>query len=49
MEVSSTEIRRRLEDGHKVVDLLPDSVLAYILSNGLYGTGCLEQPGPRPG
>ena len=49
MDVSSTEIRRRLEGGQVVDDLLPESVLAYILSNGLYGTGRQEHPSPRPG
>ncbi len=37
VQVSSTEIRRRLEAGEYVQDFLPDSVAGYIRSRGLYG------------
>ena len=38
MEVSSSSIRRRLEEGLDCGDLLPSSVLNYIKKNHLYGT-----------
>ena len=36
IDISATEIRRRLRDGVSVDGLLPPKVLAYIRSNGLY-------------
>ena len=41
LEVSSTEIRRRLALGQTVRYLVPDPVLAYIQEHGLYG--CAEK------
>lgn len=39
MEISSTDIRRRLAAGESVQYLLPEPVAAYIREHGLYGTG----------
>ena len=36
MELSSTMIRRRIEDGKSVKHMIPDKVLEYIEENGLY-------------
>lgn len=36
LDVSSTEIRRRLEEGISCSDLIPDKVERYIKANGLY-------------
>ncbi len=36
MELSSTMIRRRIEDGKSVKHMIPDKVLKYIEENGLY-------------
>lgn len=36
LEISSTEIVNRLREGRSVRYLVPDSVLAYIVQNGLY-------------
>lgn len=36
MEISSTEIRRRIADGQSVSGLVPEKVEAYILKYGLY-------------
>ncbi len=41
-DVSSSEIRARLEAGKSAQDLLPPAVLAYIRAHNLYGTG--DQP-----
>jgi nicotinate-nucleotide adenylyltransferase len=37
IEVSATEIRRRIRAGDSVAGLVPDAVLAYIREKGLYG------------
>jgi len=37
LPISSSEIRRRVSEGRTVRFLLPDSVLAYIRENNLYG------------
>lgn len=37
LPISSSEIRRRISEGRTVRFLLPDSVLAYIRENNLYG------------
>ena len=37
LPISSSEIRRRVSEGRTVRFLLPDSVLAYIRDNNLYG------------
>lgn len=39
MDISSTEIRRRVAAGDPVVTLLPPGVLSYIETHGLYGAG----------
>jgi nicotinate-nucleotide adenylyltransferase len=39
IDISSTEIRRRLQAGESVYGMLPPSVLAYVREHGLYGTG----------
>ena len=36
LEVSSSEIRRRLREGRSVRYLLPESVLAPVLESGIY-------------
>ena len=36
MDISSTEIRSRLESGQKLDGLVPSSVQAYIVKHGLY-------------
>ena len=36
--ISSTIIRKRLQKGHSVVGLVPESVLAYIHTHRLYDT-----------
>ncbi len=36
MEISSTDIRRRVREGKPLLYLVPDAVGAYILKNGLY-------------
>ncbi len=36
MEISSTDIRRRIRDGKTVRYMIPDKVLGYIEENGLY-------------
>ena len=38
MDISSTEIRRRVAAGEPVGDLVPDGVAAYIRAHGLYKT-----------
>jgi nicotinate-nucleotide adenylyltransferase len=44
-DVSSTEIRRRLETGVSIAGLVPDRVAAYIHQHGLYArAGALHQP-----
>lgn len=35
-DVSSTEVRQRLQDGDNTLDLLPEAVERYIRENGLY-------------
>lgn len=35
-DISSTEIRRRIQDGEKYVDLVPLPVAVYIITHGLY-------------
>ena len=37
LPISSSEIRRRISEGHSVRFLLPDGVLDYIKANKLYG------------
>jgi nicotinate-nucleotide adenylyltransferase len=37
LPISSSEIRRRIQEGRAVRYLLPDAVLAYIRDNNLYG------------
>ncbi len=39
VDISSTEIRRRIAAGDPVVTLLPPGVLSYIEAHGLYGAG----------
>jgi nicotinate-nucleotide adenylyltransferase len=39
IELSSTEIRRRIASGLTVRYLVPDAVRAYIEGQGLYGRG----------
>jgi nicotinate-nucleotide adenylyltransferase len=39
LEVSSTEIRRRVAEGESISDLVEPSVEGYIIRNGLYGRG----------
>lgn len=39
LEVSSSDVQRRLSQGHSVRYLVPDDVLNYIDANGLYGIG----------
>lgn len=36
LEISGTELRRRIAEGHPVRYLVPDSVIAYIEEQGLY-------------
>ena len=38
MDISSTQIRARLESGQSLDGLVPEQVEAYIQKNGLYGT-----------
>jgi nicotinic acid mononucleotide adenylyltransferase len=38
-DVSSTELRRRLERGGSVDDLVPEAVIRCIQQRGLYATG----------
>ncbi len=45
IEVSSSELRSRLERGESVRYLVPDAVADYIAARGLYGTG--GATGPR--
>lgn len=47
VEISSTEIRRRLAAGESVRYWLPESVENYIKANGLYGVA--QTPGPVQG
>ena len=37
IDISSTDIRRRVKEGLSISDLVPDSVAAYIAAHGLYG------------
>jgi len=37
MDISSTDIRRRIQAGMEIGDLVPDGVAAYIAAHGLYG------------
>ncbi|MET3574705.1 nicotinate-nucleotide adenylyltransferase [Bhargavaea ullalensis] len=39
IDLSSTEIRRRLSEGRTVRYLLPDPVISFIRKEGLYGSG----------
>ena len=39
LEISATQIRKLLAGGKRADFLLPDSVLQFIRSEGLYGTG----------
>ncbi|KAL4437301.1 hypothetical protein ABPG75_004440 [Micractinium tetrahymenae] len=41
-EISSSRVRHELERGHSVRYLLPDSVVKYIFSHGLYNTAALR-------
>ena len=36
VDVSASEVRRRLSKGENVANLLPDAVLDYIAANNLY-------------
>ena len=38
IDISSTEVKQRLQQGHSVRYLVPDAVLAYIGENDLYST-----------
>ena len=49
VEISSTEIRRRLADGRSVKYLLPEAVESYILSHHLYGETRDRNRGGGPG
>jgi len=42
IDLSSTEIRRRLSEGRSVRYLLPDPVISFIREEGLYGSGKTE-------
>ncbi len=44
VEISSTEIRRRLRAGERVRYWVPDAVEEYIRRHGLYGTGSATCP-----
>ena len=39
LDVSSTELRRRLEQGEAVDGMVPDAVIRCIRQRGLYATG----------
>jgi len=43
MQVSSTSVRRRVREGRPIRYLVPDRVIEYIESNGLYAL-----PAPAP-
>ena len=46
VDISSTEVRRRAAAGEPLADLVPEGVVAYIHSRGLYGASAApEQPG----
>lgn len=47
VEISSTEIRRRLAAGESVRYWLPETVVHYVKANGLYGPA--KTPGPAQG
>jgi nicotinate-nucleotide adenylyltransferase len=38
LEISSTEIRKRIREGHSIRYLVPEGVREYIISKGLYKT-----------
>jgi nicotinate-nucleotide adenylyltransferase len=36
VEISATEVRRRVREGHSIRYWVPDTVAAYVAANGLY-------------
>ena len=47
VDVSSSELRRRLAEGRSVRYLVPDAVIAYIREHGLYLEGAHDREGLR--
>ena len=47
LDISATQIRRLLRDGHSPRFLLPDTVLSYIEQHGLYRHHENQHPSPR--
>ena len=39
MDITATEVRRRITAGERTDDLLDAAVREYIVNHGLYGTG----------
>ncbi len=47
LDVSSSDLRRRLGEGLSIRYLVPDATLAFIEESGLYGSTPREAPAPR--